>query len=93
MAPKLTPLRVHKVAQRLTNKSEIRILGYHLQVKNHLVDKALETNKSDITEAAFCVLKTWRKTMGRDEAYQILGGALVKCELNTIAEKVLNYKE
>ena len=80
---KLTHLHLDAVACRLTGKSDIRRLGSKLNVKDHKIDSIFCNKNGDITEAAYEILKEWRK--GQPDpvtAYITLRDALTHPDVN-----------
>ena len=67
-----------EVAQRITDKSELRHLGLNiLKVPANKVDSTL-TNERDIQDAAYTVLQTWyHNQQSRQDAYKSLYRELV----------------
>ena len=59
---KLTHEHLYRVARRLTSKSDIRRLGLKLGIADHRIDAIFHNKRDDITEAAYEILKEWRKS-------------------------------
>ena len=67
----------------LTSKSDIRRLGLRLGVADNTIDTIFWNHKSDITEAAYAMLKEWRKGQGDPRtAFITLRDALIHPEVN-----------
>ena len=82
---KLDAIKSLKVALRLSKKLDIRILGLHLGIESHTLDNIFQNNKDDITEAAYEMLKEWRKRQPSEtEGYQSLLAALKHHDVNRL---------
>ncbi len=61
---RLTPDLLHKLANRLTSKKEVRDVGLKL-VSDHQVEAAL-VDEEHIVDAAYKILRDWFNTQGDD---------------------------
>ena len=80
------------VSERLFDENEIFKLGQKLRIKDYRIESALASSSRQSTNAAHKVLRLWLMAQdNRHSAYQILGKALVRCEMNIIARDILDY--
>ncbi len=87
----LTDLHLIWVSKRLTNDATVRELAAHLEIPDCEVESALYDHRY-INEAGLKVLRIFRDRMrSAEEAYQMLGEALVNSDLGPVAKHVLHY--
>ena len=92
---RLTHQDLYEIAGRLTRISDIRTLALKLGVKEYKVDTIFCNKNNDITEAAYEILKEWRK--GQPDtvtAYITLKDALTHPDVNLhqVAQEALNIQ-
>ena len=85
---------LYEVARRLTRKSDIRTLGFKLGVKGYKMDSIFCNKNDDITEAAYEILKEWRKGQPDPKtAFITLRDALTHPDVNLqqVAHEALTF--
>ena len=86
-------MHVVEVADHLTEKNQVRKLGFTLGLEVRQVDSILENNKDNINEAAYKVLQKWfQRQSNRRIAYINLNRALHANELSLVASDVFQNK-
>ena len=80
-----------KISQRLSEKAEVLQIGQELGIPSFTID-SIFAKHHDICESTRQIFRKWLKNQeSYEEAHQLLGKALVKCEQKMIARKILNY--
>ena len=81
------------MSRRLTDKPDIRKLGYQLEIDDDTMEDCFNKNRTDHPAAAHDILREWRKTQQEDDsAYINLCQALTQVKLKRIASQILDYK-
>ena len=84
--------KLHRIAQKLTNKDVVLCLGLNLDLEKHTIDAKITDNSNSITRVAHEMLQMWYWGQENPEnAYYNLGEALIKSKLNMFARQVLDY--
>ena len=81
-----------QIADRLTERREIFHLGVNLNMERHTINAMFTNHPHSITSVANEMLFTWlSRQVNRVEAYNNLGEALVRSNLNMIATEILDF--
>ena len=81
-----------KISQRLSEKAEVLQIGQELGIPDSTIDSIFAKHHPDICESTRQIFLKWLKNQeSYEQAHQLLGKALVKCEQKMIARKILNY--
>ena len=73
----LTDSDILKLSMRLTNKSDLRILGVGLRLESYVIESIMYDNRNDISNAAYRMLNEWYMSQAnRKIAYTNLHDAL-----------------
>ena len=84
---------LHQVAEKLTEKEDIRRLGLNLNLEHETIKTIFTNIPNSITTTAEEMLHTWYKRQDKlDDLCKNLGNALIKSNLNLIATIVLDYQ-
>ena len=89
-SPELKVLQVVAIADRITQKMQLRKLGGLLNIEEHIVEAFL-TDEGKITDSAYGVLGSWRKRFGDDrKAFEEIKQALLAMGEEKILKEALN---
>ena len=84
-----------QISARLTDKFDIRMLGFHLGIATHTVETIFKNQNGNLRETAYEMLLEWRKSQKDGvEAYNKLYRALTHkdVKLFAIANEILKDK-
>ena len=81
-----------KISRKLIEKAEILELGHRLGIGSDTMDINFVKYQNDLTEATRQILRVWlHRQHSLQDARVKLGRALVDCEKNLMAGKILNF--
>ena len=82
------------ISQELYDINKIRQLAVKLGLSLNTIDTHDTNNRSDVISVAYRTLRSWITSMeNREEAYVVLGEALISIGLKEVASEILNFRE